>query len=360
MMQTAPSATDNARRSKPATMEDVAKLAGVHSRTVADALKGTGRVAPATRERVLRIAQELRYVPNAAGRALKTGRTGTVAIFSGPLNELFYANMVHSLEFHLTANGYDIMLLHTRREVEELVQAARVSLVDGVIMIGINHLAEEFLRLAGETTQPHVFIGTTNPDFADHITLELRSAVEEALQLMLVAGRERIAYVINNRDENSHLEVRMETYLKAMEKANRVPEVMDVNTKISPEDRVQSIKSYIKQNGCPDALLCQNDETAIYTYRAVIGLDFRIPDDVLLVGCDGLPYMEFFDPPLSTIALPTEEICALAAQFLQQRMVNPHLPVQQATLQGRLMVRKSLEAPFQHVKNQHQDGASNL
>ncbi|BCM88930.1 ribose operon repressor [Abditibacteriota bacterium] len=350
MTQAALTDTENVRPSKPATMEDVARLAGVHSRTVADALKGTGRVAPATRERVLRIAQELRYVPNAAGRALRTGRTGTVAIFSGPLNDLFNANMVHSLEFHLTANGYDIMLLHTRREVEDLVQAARVSLVDGFIVIGINHLAEEFLRLAGDTIQPHVFIGTTNPNFADHITLELRPAVEEALQLMLDAGRQRIAYVINNRDEASHREVRMGTYLNVMKEANRIPEVIGVNTKTSPEDRIQAIKTYIEHNGCPDALLCQNDETAIYTFRALTGLGHRIPDDVLLVGCDGLPFMEFFEPPLSTIALPSEDICALAAQFLQQRMINPGLPVQQATLQGHLMVRKSLETSHLSVK----------
>lgn len=102
------------------------------------------------------------------------------------------------------------------------------------------------------------------------------------------------------------------------------------------------IKAYIKANGCPDALLCQNDETAIYTYRAVIGLGYRLPDDTLLVGCDGLPYMEFFDPPLSTIALPTEEICVITSQFLQARIASPDLPIQKATLQGRLMVRKSL------------------
>lgn len=320
-------------------------MAGVHSRTVADALKGTGRVAPATREKVLRLAREFNYVPNAAARALVTGRTGMVAVLSGPLNEHFYANMVHQLETHLTANGYEMMLLHTRREVKALVQAAQVSAVDGVIVIGTNHFAEEFLRLSSNSTQPCVFIDTSNPNFADHITLDLRPAVEEALRLMLAAGRQRIAYVVNNRDEAAHREVRMRTYLQMMEEAGRTPEVIDIHTKLRPDERVQSIKAYIQTNGCPDALLCQNDETAIYTYRAVVGAGFRIPDDALLVGCDGLPYMEFFDPPLSTIALPTEEICAIAAQFLQQRMATPGIPVQQATLEGHLMIRKSLIAP---------------
>lgn len=344
MAQTTLHMREKGGRSKLVTLQDMAKVAGIHSRTVSDALKGTGRVAPATRERVLRIAREMNYVPNAAARALATGRTGTVAILSGPLSEHFYANMVHLLETHLTSSGYEMMLLHTRREVKDLVQATQVSLVDGVIVIGTNHFAAEFHRLSSHSIGPCVFIDTSSPDFVDHITLDLRPAVEEALHLMLGAGRQRVAYVANNRDDASRFEVRMATYLQVMEEAGHAPEIIDVNTHMRPEERIRAIKTYIAENGCPDALLCQNDETAIYTYRAIVSLGLRLPEDALLVGCDGLPYMEFFDSPLSTIALPTEEICVIASQFLQARMNAPNIPVQQATLQGRLVVRKSLES----------------
>ena len=341
MPQTTPR-QKNDERAKPVTMEKVAKLAGVHSRTVSDVLKGTGRVAPATREKVLSIAKELNYVPNAAARALATGRTGVVAVLSGPLNESFYANMVHLLETQLTKSGYEMNLLHARRSVDDLTKATQASLVDGIIIVGSNHLPEDFLRACAQSAPPCVVIDTANPDFIDHITLDLRPAVDEALRLMLSAGRRRIAYVANNRDASAYLEVRMAAYLAAMENAQRTPEIIDVDTQALSEARIRAVSDYIETHGCPDALLCQNDETAIYTYRAVVGLGFRLPDDVLLVGCDGLPYMEYFDPPLSTIALPTEEICITAARFLQQRMATPGLPVQQAILPGRLMVRKSL------------------
>lgn len=333
--------TANPGRHKPATMEDMAKLAGVHSRTVADALKGTGRVAPATREKVLRIAQELNYVPNAAARALATGRTGRVAVLSGPLNDHYYANIIHLLEAHLTADGYEMVLLPARRQVQDLENATKVSLVDGVIVIGINQITEEFLR-SMSPIQPCVLIDTSQPDFVDHITLDLRPAVEEALRLMLAAERQRVAYVANNRDEAAHVEVRMKTYLDMMKEAGHVCEIMDVDTNLPPEKRIQAIKQYIQDKGCPDAVLCQNDETAIYTYQAITGLGYRVPNDVLLVGCDGLPYMEYFDTPLSTIALPMEEMCAVASQFLQQRMAAPNIPIQQTTLQGRLIIRRSL------------------
>ncbi len=343
LAQTAPHMTKIEGRPRPVTMEDLAKRAGVHSRTVADALKGTGRVAPATREKVLRIAKELNYVPNAAARALATGRTGTVAVLSGPLTDQYYANAVHLLETYLTAHRYEMLLLHTRREVGDLVNATQISLVDGVIVVGINNFLEEFLRLSG-SVQPCVLIDTSNPNFVDHITLDLRPAVEEALRLMIEKGCQRIAYVVNDRNDSSHIEVRMRTYLDMMTQANRSHEFIDVDTKTPPEERIQSLTSYIRDNGCPDALFCQNDESAIYTYRAITGLGYRLPQDALLVGCDGLPYMEYFDTSLSTIVLPMDQICEIATQFLQQRMASPDIPIQQATLQGRLVIRKSLSA----------------
>ena len=331
-------------RIKPVTLEQIAQKAGVASRTVSDALKGQGRVAAATRENVLRIARELNYVPNAAARALATGRTGTIAVLSGPLNESFYSNMVHQLGSHLTDNSYEMLLLPTQRSVQDLVSATQASALDGLIFVGVSHLLEEFVLLSGRHLRPCVLIDVANPDYVDHITLDLRPAVEEVLQLMLKAGRRRIAYVLNNLDENSHIEIRMATYLEQTENKGRTPEFISVNSELSSGERILWIKEYILANGCPDALFCQNDETAIYVYRALMELGKRIPDDVLLVGCDGLPMMEFFEPPLSTIAIPTEAVCATAVQFLQRRLEDPNIAVQGAMLPSHLIVRKSLGA----------------
>ena len=107
---------------------------------------------------------------------------------------------------------------------------------------------------------------------------------------------------------------------------------------------MNALKRDIESKGCPDAILCQNDETAIHTYQALLGSGLRVPQDVLLAGCDGLPYMEYFETPLSTIALPMEEVCAKASQFLQQRMADPTIPRQGTTIQGHLILRKSLLA----------------
>ena len=330
-------------RTKPVTLEQIAQQAGVASRTVSDSLKGQGRVAAATRENVLRIARELNYVPNAAARALATGRTGTIAVLSGPLGESYYANMVQQLGSRLTANGYEMLLLPTQRSVQDLVQATQLASIDGLIIIGLSHAVEEFLHLNGRHLRPCVLIDIANPNYIDHITLDLRPAVEEVLDLMLRAGRERIAYLVNNRDENSHHEVRMKTYLEAMQTAGRSAEILSVDTHAAPHAQIASVKNYIAAHGCPDALLCQNDETAIYAFRALTDFGCRVPDDVLLCGCDGLPYTKFFEPPLSTIELPVEELCATAMRFLQRRLDNPDIAIQGAIIPGQLAIRKSLE-----------------
>jgi DNA-binding LacI/PurR family transcriptional regulator len=105
-------------RQKIVTLQDVAEMAGVTSMTVSRVIKGKGYVAAATREKVLRIAEELNYTANLAARALATGRTGIIAVISGNLNEHYYANIVHLLESQLTASGYQMRLLHTHADMK--------------------------------------------------------------------------------------------------------------------------------------------------------------------------------------------------------------------------------------------------
>jgi DNA-binding LacI/PurR family transcriptional regulator len=106
---------------------------------------------------------------------------------------------------------------------------------------------------------------------------------------------------------------------------------------------VQILKDYFVGKGCPDAILCMNDDIAIQVYRALMDLGKRIPQDVLLAGCDGLPITEYFEPPLSTIAQPMEEMCATAWKFLQKRIAKPELPFQTVSFDAKLAVRRSLK-----------------
>ncbi len=328
-------------RPKRVTLQDIADVAGVRKMVVSNALSGKGRVAPATRERIKFLAQEMNYIPNLAARALTIGRTGMVAILTGALSEPYYAGMVHLLERHAHAGGFHVMLMHTPDEVKELVQATGDVAVDGAIAVDVLNLVSEFRSHA---TVPCVSISTSKQEFVDSIVVDLSAGVEQALELMLRVGRKRIAYLVTADSMALESEVRARTFVATMTKAQRHPEIINVSTDEHFAIELK-FKAHLEKHGVPDALLCQNDQTAMCAFHVLRELGLRVPHDVLLAGCDGLQTMRYLTPPLSTIEQPIEEMCATAWGFLQQRINQPDLPHQFATFRGQLVVTESLLPP---------------
>ena len=326
------------KSSRRVTLQDIADIAGVKKMAVSNALNGTRSVAPATRERIQRIASELNYIPNFAARALSRGRTGVIAVISGPINEPYYGAIVHQLERHLSAQGFHLMLMRTPDEVRDLVNATDNVAVDGAIAVDRLNLVQEF---HAHPTIPCVSISSCPQSSVDNVFVNLAPSVEQALEIMVEQQRRRIAYLVTDDGLAYHAESRAGAYLRIMKKAGQTPEIIDVAT--DELDEVETnFKAYIEAQGCPDGLLCQNDETAIRAFHVLQELGHQVPRDVLLVGCDGQRHMKYFNPPLSTIAQPIEEICDLAWKFLQRRIADPTVPRQEATVTGTLIARESL------------------
>jgi LacI family transcriptional regulator len=125
-----------------------------------------------------------------------------------------------------------------------------------------------------------------------------------------------------------------------MAEAGLAPEVIEIPTDSSATVR-QVVRDYVQANGCPEAMFCFSDHMALGVYRGLRDLGVRIPEDTALVGCDGIEWAEFVDQPISTIVPPAQECCALAWQYLLQRLREPDSPLQQTVLRSHLLVRES-------------------
>ncbi|RYG70909.1 LacI family transcriptional regulator [bacterium] len=336
-----------------ATLSQVAKKAGVHPVTASRALQNDERVALATREEIQRIAREMNYTPSSAARALVMGRTETIAVATGSISEHYYANILHLMEAELTASNYKMLMLRSRDIESDLLSIVSTNAVDGVIAIDAFPSISDLVRSNNHRMLPCVYVGYANPDWeelssiVDTVKVDLAPAVRQAVQIMLDEGCKRIAYVAGDGNMASEAEVRSGVYQKMMGASGHCSEVLnlEINTYTSNHHVVRDrFKAYVRRHGHPDGILCQNDEVAISVYRALLDLGLRIPQDVRLVGCDGLDYMDYFDPPLSTIVQPAQEMCALAWRFLRRRIENPSLPHQLATLRAALKIRPSLAA----------------
>lgn len=319
--------------------------------TVSRAIKGSNHVSPETSERILRVVEELNYTVNTAARALATGQTGIIAVICGSPGPIYHANMVRLLDAELSASGYKMQLLNTKSEVRDLINATKVSAVDGVIASWMHDLSDEPHFRASQFFKRCVFLDTFEHPSSDYVRIDLRGAVQEALQHMINMGRKRIAYVGTSNDSNFDpatfnpayaVEDRLRTYIATMRDAGRRVEYIDSYVQSPQPERIERLREYFQTHGCPDAILCLRDEIAILVYRALRDCGCRIPDDTLLVGCDGLPIMECFDPRLSAIVQPLERACALAWEFLQARIAAPGRPLQQTSLQATLALRGSM------------------
>jgi LacI family transcriptional regulator len=333
------------------TLQDVARVAGVHPMTVSNALKGTGRVSAATRASIQRIAEELNYTPNAAARALVTGKTGSIAVVTGPVSEHFYAHLLHLLEIELSASNYKMLFLRSRDLDRDLLSTVRNSAVDGVLVIDAFSTISHLVQSDGGRILPYVYAGVIDPHITntlslDIIKIDLSRGVEDAVRALIDGGSRRIAYLVSNQGMAQPSEVRARVYEKTIQEAGLTQEIinLEIGSDTSIRDLVRRrLSDYIATHGYPEGLLCQNDEMAIAAYRALRDLDLKIPQDVQLVGCDGLLDMEYFDPQLSTIIQPVEKMCALAWQFLQNRIADSQLPRQQATLEAHFQARASIK-----------------
>lgn len=332
------------------TLQHVAEQAGVHPMTVSRALKGSDKVAPATRENIQRIARQLNYTPNVAARALVIGKTETIAVVTGPVSEHFYAHLLHLLEIELKASNYKMLFLRGRDLAHELLSLVNANAVDGVIAIdafpGLHALAEPH----NSFIPPLIYAGVVDPAWEtssfDTIKVDLSHAMRHAVQAMLDTGSRRTAYLAANDFMASSHEVRARVYKHIIESAGQPVEIINLKLEgdtSNHEGIRSSFAAYIEAQGCPDGLLCQNDEMAIAAFRVLRDCGFRVPDDVQLVGCDGLTYMDCIDPQLSTIVQPAEQMCALAWQVLQQRMTDAYASRQQITIEAHLRVRSSLK-----------------
>jgi LacI family transcriptional regulator len=154
---------------------------------------------------------------------------------------------------------------------------------------------------------------------------------------LIGSGRRRIAHVSNVLTRGA--DARHDTYLDSMAEAGLKPEVIG-----GFEDRASArkrIREYCLEFGMPDALFCHNDDVAMGVYRGLLDLGARVPDDVALVGCDGIEDGEYLEVPLTTIVQPIEEMCRIAFQLLERRIQDPASQLQQIDLYPQLVVRQS-------------------
>lgn len=322
------------------TLRDIAKELDVSHATVSRVLnrKDDHLISEATRARVRQTARDMGYRPNLAARALATGRTRTVAVWMPTLYTPFYAQALNALERQITGHGYGLTIGRWPAPAAGLADLRERSAADGLLVMDLIKDSPEAPPPGAAPGLPAVFLGAHCPTDTDHVRVDLTAGAREAVRHLL-AGGGRPAYLVSGPMAHPG-EARYDAYLSEMAEAGQAPQVIPLPAGDRAGARM-ALADFLRGHPRPDGLFCQNDDVALGALRALRDRGLRVPDDVRLVGCDGIEEAEYWDPPLSTVTQPLEEVCALAWQFLARRLEEPDAPPQRATLSAQLVVRES-------------------
>jgi LacI family transcriptional regulator len=325
------------RRTISAT--DVAKHAQVSRTTVSYVLNERSDVSipTATREHVLKIARDLGYQPNRAARALVTGRTHMVALYAERVHTPVAASILYHFQKEAAKHGFDVTVgTNLSRFVPQVV--------DGILAIDSPTSIQKYIEENGPLNLPFVSIGPYFVDSVDYVGVDFATGTQQALEHLVSVGCRRITFFYDGiiPDFENAVDPRCRTYAAFMKEHNLPAEYVRVPYGSPRHEARTTIREYVRNSSqLPDALFCRYDELAIGAYCGLRAEGIRVPEDIAMVGCDGIEEMEFLETPLSTIVQPFEHLCVEGWKFLKQRMEEPGLPQQTLLLPPHLEVRAS-------------------
>jgi len=312
------------------TIAAVAAAAGVSKTTVSHVLSGKRPVSPATRRTVLNVIDELGFQPNSLAQALRSRRTGTVAVLVPDVTNPFYPALARGLQRSLLAQDYLLLLADVGigdRAVHAFLADAVQRRVDGIVIAALAVTAED-LRTVARARISVVSVGVRLPiDGSDVVSSDDEAVAFDATTYLVNRGHRRIANIGGQPGTPPALG-RAKGYRAALEHAGLdLPDGMQVVGDWTRDGGERAMRRILEHATRPTAVFCANDLMAIGAMDAVIAAGLRVPQDVALVGVDDIEAASLVRPALTTMRIPADEIGQVAGSLLLERIGADTAPI---------------------------------
>lgn len=339
------------------TIGDVASHAGVSRAQAARALGGYGSVSDAVLSRVQAAAEELGYRANGLARSVSTGRSQSVGVVVGDIENPFFGLSVRGISDTLREAGYDVVLMNTGESPEQEVDAVRTldgKRVDGFIVAPA--IAPAFPHLAAlvDAGRPLVLYDRDVPELAaPSVMVDVDSAARELADALVDAGHRRVGFVSTlasfaaRWDEDpqvAHTPVgrRLRGVARTLGEHGIEMKAGDVRVGArGVEDIRRHVRELVSGDGPVTALLASDAVIAVSALEELRSLGLSVPADVSVAVFDDPPWAGLVSPPLTVVSQPVLEAGVAAAQLLIETMAG-RTPVELPSLSARLIRRGSI------------------
>jgi LacI family transcriptional regulator len=313
---------DKSQLAQPASLRSLGEYLNLSPATISLVLNnapGVRSIPQDTRDRVTKAAADFDYRPSFYARSLRKRQTFSVGVLVPDLNDHYAAQVLAGVEEYLIEEGYFYLTASHRRKPDLIEEYPRLLMdrsVEGFVLI--DTVLEHSMKLPVVAVAGHRKIeGVTN------VVLDQSRAAELALHHLYELGHREIAFM-RGGSHSSDADERWECLMNVARELNIavLPELtVQIQLRVStPELGFGPAKELLSRGGKFTAVVCYNDEAAFGAIRAFTDHGLRVPGDVSVVGFDDIQSAAFYNPSLSTIRQPLNQMGIEAARILLQRI----------------------------------------
>jgi DNA-binding LacI/PurR family transcriptional regulator len=337
--------TGNAEQARPQNIQELARIAGVSAATVSRALAGSGKISPATRERIRKLADQLGFRPSSMARNLRTGRTGTIGVIvplghekTQHISDPFFMTLLAHIADRLTEKGYELLLSRVvPNDPEWLARQVDAGRVDGMIIIGQSNQSDVLNNVA-RYYEPMVVWGAALPEQCYcSVGSDNRLGGRIATEHLLSLGCRKLAFFGDS--SVPEVEQRLAGFRDALRERGGGAVGATLPVHFVPEKAVEEISGFLDLAESLDGIFATSDTIGMTAIQALAERGRGVPDDVKVIGFDDLEISRRTLPPLSSIRQDLEAGAELLVDLLFRKIAGEE--VASVMLEPTLVVRGS-------------------
>ena len=338
------------------TLEDIGRLAGVSRSTVSRVINDQASVRPDVRARVQEVITRTGYSPNVAARSLVSGRSGVIGlVIPSRVHSLFedpyFPRLIQGISAASNQSGNTLSLFLFQNEEEESEIYPRVvtsGVLDGLIITATRMADPLLARMAGGEI-PIVMVGRPDSEGISYVDVDNRGGARNAAAHLCDLGYQRIGLISAPISTTAGVD-RLDGFVEGLAiRGMALPPTLRADGDFSETGGYQAMQQLIPDK--PDAVFVASDTMAVGALRALRDAGVRVPQDMALMGFDGLPASENSTPALTTVRQPVAETGARAVQILSKLVSGGATAPYVEILPVELIVRESCGASLAETRN---------
>ncbi len=330
-----------------AVIKEVAALAGVSVSTVSKYFNNPSGLSEPYKSLVEKAVKELNFTPNAMARSLRTKRTNTIALLVPDIANYFYAEVYNNVRSAAMAKGFMIQLYTIGENyslLADMISQFSPAKTDGILLCFLDE-DEIMIKLSeARSNVPAALMSWDINNQFSSVVLNLHSTIYRATKFLIERGHKKIAYV--NGELHSRISIeKMSGFTKAMADCGLdVPENYVYHGNYLFRTGYQAAKQFMMLPDAPTGIVTANDILAIGCCKYLNSHGYSIPQDVSVVGMDGIQLAQIYDPSITTMATPIEEMCREVVDMLITKIEKPGSKNRQTIYESKLMIGRSTDA----------------